>query len=571
MANPSSALTVAPGLHAIGIQTDGRDMMIAHLTRTKHEIRINSVQRLSLSAGFDVPSGGGGSSSSVDLSPFGSDLESSVAGMVGTGEAVEDDTHLLSSALLRMPMAKCRIGIGIAPANVRFFNAGEALPNEKPSSLVERIRAEAQSKIGETVTQANSHVEIQSIGPAWCIVHRDELQIVDKLEELKSHIGNPRMRYTLIDPVEVSLVGLVNREWPTDANVITVLIHIGKEYTHLILMRDGEVVTVAPLIPTGNASPALLQTLASKILLEQDEVGISEIHRIGLSGNVISLNAKEFFETRYPNINVRILTNGGCNDETLTDEERSILPEFTVAIGLALKILDPTGFWKSNLLPETIKRRQRVMSFGWHGIVLMLLLFVSTMVVTFMSVKEKQHAHQLKTTLIVKQQQNQANILMRAELDSLMVNMASVQQLVHISDSLSVGWHRWSDFMQELDGKGRLVKSVWLESIQSGKDGVTFLGKSLYLSRINEIARIYPNTIINSVNRIEIQNRTVFKFELKIPYAPDENLAGDGLPTTPGKPGAKPAAAPAQGGKAPPAPASGSKTQANPTANGGVS
>ncbi|MDK9700544.1 MAG: hypothetical protein OEM52_10410 [bacterium] len=520
------AVKYPTGNHAIGFQADGKDLMIAHLIRNKHGIAIFSIQRLTLSSPVEGgPTSLTGSMPTADLSPFGADLEASVAGMVGSGEAPEDDERLLHSALARLPLMKSKLGIAIAPANVRFFNAGEPQISDKPNTLVDRIRGVAQAKIGETVTANNSHVELQAGAPSWCIVHRDEMVFINRLEAMRKSLGNPRMRYSLIDPVEVSLVGLMNREWLAASQEITVLIHIGREYTHLIILHGSDVITVAPLIQTGSVSPALLQTLASKILLEQDEVGIAEIHRIALSGQVIQIEAKEFFERKYPAVKVKILGNGGCDDYSLTEEERSILPEFTVAIGLALKLLDPSGYWKSNLLPESVKRSQRVLSFAWHGYLLLLLLFVSTVFLAFSTMKESRAVKINKSTLVLRKQQEQGNQWLRTELEQQNALLLEMQRMLAVSDSLSAGSQRWSKLLLELDISSRKIGSVWLESIQNAKDGITVMGKSLTRARINDVSKLFPNTIIQSVQRVEIQGKTVYQFELKIPFPPEDPAA----------------------------------------------
>ncbi len=523
METPNLNIIPHSGAHAIGFQTDGNDLLIALLVRSKGQVHIASIQRLTLTAAIDTPDQANAMQpAAVEASPFGADLEAAVSGLVETFEKSEDDDRIIASAMQSMPVGKSKLGFAISPVNVRFYNGGELLPGEKPGNFGQRVRAEAQTIIGEEVTNSNSYVEIQKNGPAWCFVHRDKFKLIDRFGELKNQFGNPRLRYELIDTVEVALTGMMNMEWPASTGEVTVYIHIGKEYTHLMVLREDEVIAVAPLIPTGSSPQSLLQTLTSKILFEQDELGIPEVHRFALSGNVENNGAREFFEHRYPHAALRVIMNGGCDDSLLSTEEHAILSEFTVSIGIALKMLEPKLFWKSNMLPETIRRSQRVLSFAWHTYLLLALLFVSTMGVTFRSVGERKELLFQKRMFTQKQAQDQINLALHSELDTLNLNINDMQRLLKLSDSLSIGSHRWSSVLSELNDKGNKIKSIWIESIQTGKHGITLMGKSLYLSRVNDIAKIFPNTVILSVNRISVQKKTIYKFELKIPYPPDE-------------------------------------------------
>lgn len=510
---------------AIGFHVDGKEITIAHLALIKKQIRIVSLQKLTLSTSFEGlqekrsdPTKAPSSQQDV----FGSDLETAIAGIVETSEISEDDDNLILSALQQLPLSRCKLGFSLPPANVRFFNAGEFGGSEKTNAIVEKIRKEAAEKIGEIVTATNSHVEVQKTAPAWCIIHRNGIKIIKRLEQSKPLLFNVRLRYALVDPVEVALVGVLNREWAAKNVDVTVLIHIGTEFTHLLILRGTEVVTVAPLIQTGANSPTLLQTLASKILLEQDEANIPEIHRIALSGSAYQLSAAEYFERRYPDVEIHELTNGNCDESFLSDDERAIQSDAIIAIGLAIKILEPIQFWKSNLLPPTIRKSQRVLNLGWHGYMLAGFLFLSALLITILSTRTKSELRYIQLSHLNRQSQDAQNQLLRAELDSLSNKFAMLQNLLVVSDSLSRGSHRWSDVLKVLNTDGKKIPNLWFESIQSGKDGFTLLGKSLIRQNVNKAAKLFDNTLIQRIGRVTVQNKILFQFEFFVPYPPDD-------------------------------------------------
>lgn len=510
---------------SIGIHIDGKEITIAHVAKVRNQLRIVSLQKLTLSAPFEgIPEK---TSTSVRSQPdnqdvFGSDLESTVAGIVETSEISEDDNNLILSAFRQLPLNKCRLGYSLPSANVRFFNAGEYGGSEKTNAIVDRIRKEAEEKIGEVVTIHNSHVEVQKSAPAWCIIHRNGLKIINRLEEIRPLLGNIRIRHALVDPVEVSLVGVLNREWPAKPGEITVQIHIGPEFTHLLFLRGSEVITVAPLIQTGANSPTLLQTLVSKILLEQDEANITEIHRIALSGSTYQVGAIEYFERRYPDVEIRELVNGNCDDSFLSDEERAIQSEAIIAIGLAIKILDPREFWKSNLLPAAIRRSQRTLNLAWHGYALLVVLFLSSLIITFLSAQYKSDLRKLRLELLTKQSQEAQNQMLRMELDSLVNKISGLQHLLQLSDSLSRGAHRWSGILQVLNFEARKIPSIWFESIQSSNDGIIIMGKTLNRNSVTQASKLFANTIIQRISRVTVQNRVIYQFEFKVPYPNDD-------------------------------------------------
>ncbi|MCX7834880.1 MAG: hypothetical protein N2450_02265 [bacterium] len=529
---------------AIGIHIDGKEITIAHVAKIRDQLRIVSLQKLTLSIPFEGLSeketGAFTVQSSQDV--FGGDLESAVAGIVETTEISEDDNNLLLSALQQLPLKKCRLGYSIPSANVRFFNAGEYGGSEKTNAIVDRIRKEAEEKIGEVVTINNSHVEVQSTAPAWCIIHRNGIKIINRLEQMRPALGNVRIRHSLVDPVEVILIGVLNREWPAKPNEVTVQIHIGPEFTHLLFLRGREVITVAPLIQTGANSPTLLQTLVSKILLEQDEANITEIHRIALSGCIYAVGAIEYFERRYPDVEIRELSNANCDDSFLSEEERAIQSDAIIAIGLAVKILNPEGFWKSNLLPTAIRRSQRTLNLAWHGYVLLITLFISSLFITFLGSQYKSELRRLRLELLTKQSQDLQNQMLRRELDSLTLKISEMQNLLLLSDSLSRGAHRWSQLLQVINTEGKKIPSIWFESIQSGKDGITIMGKTLNRNSVSKASKLFPNTVIQRINRVTVQNRILYQFEFKVPYPNDDvpSEKPENLPATQTESGSTP-------------------------------
>ena len=78
-----------------------------------------------------------------------------------------------------------------------------------------------------------------------------------------------------------------------------------------------------------------------------------------------------------------------------------MISEYSVPIGAAWKVLDPSNknVYNVNLLPADVREGQRVFKLAWHGYLLMLMLFLSTLFFTWQITSKTREINKLKEDL----------------------------------------------------------------------------------------------------------------------------------------------------------------------------
>jgi hypothetical protein len=188
-----------------------------------------------------------------------------------------------------------------------------------------------------------------------------------------------------IDSSDVSLMNLVRLNYDLQPQEVSVIIYVGVEFTRLIFMRGDQFYQFAPILGEGYDSPNLLNTVYSRLLLEQDNLAIPRINRIILAGESKRIGFRDFLLQQLPDQEVEYLLAPRLDTSELSAEQQESISDYAVPIGAAWKVLDTDNpnIYRINLLPAEVREGQRVFKLAWHGYLLLLLLFFSTIFFTW--------------------------------------------------------------------------------------------------------------------------------------------------------------------------------------------
>jgi len=191
-----------------------------------------------------------------------------------------------------------------------------------------------------------------------------------------------------------------------------------------------------------------------------------------------------------------------------------------VPIGAAWRVLDAANpsLYSINLLPASVREGQRVFKLAWHGYLLLALLFVSTLLFTWMIAQKSREIRDKRDLLTLKESQRAENQTLASSIQALQEQLGRYKTSLALYDSLVPGSERWSKVMTQLSHGVEDLNSLWLSDFAAGTDGiVTMHGFAVYRTRIPRLSTLFDNSLLKEVNVQSIREQTVYKYTIEVP------------------------------------------------------
>jgi Tfp pilus assembly protein PilN len=357
-------------------------------------------------------------------------------------------------------------------------------------------------------------------GNLLCIVREDGLSLINSLENVKGFMGGRIPFIPAIDSSDVSLMNLVRLNYDLQPQEVSVIIYVGVEFTRLIFLRGDQFYQFAPILGEGYDSPNLLNTVYSRLLLEQDNLAIPRINRIILAGESKRIGFRDFLLQQLPDQEVEYLLAPRLDTSELSAEQQETISDYAVPIGAAWKVLDTDNpnIYRINLLPAEVREGQRVFKLAWHGYLLLLLLFLSTIFFTWTIAQKGKEIKELREVLTLKEGQRAENQTLSSSIDALQQQLVRYKTSLALYDSLVPGSERWSKVLTQISHGVEDLNSIWLSDFTAGENSVLHLnGFAVYRTRIPRLSTLFDNSLLKEVDVQAIREQTVYRYQIEVP------------------------------------------------------
>jgi hypothetical protein len=315
-------------------------------------------------------------------------------------------------------------------------------------------------------------------------------------------------------------MNIVRANYTLEPDEVSVIIYVGTEFTRLIFMRGSNFFQFAPILSEGYDSPNLQNTVYSRLLLEQDNLGIHRLHRIILAGESRRIAFKDFLQQMLPEQEVDYLLAPRLDVSKLPPELHETVSDYAVPIGAAWQFLEPTNkvFYHTNLMPDEVREGQRRFKLSWHGYLLLAAIFGSTLLFTTEIQKTEQAVHEKKAQLEVKNAQVAENTALMSSISSLQEELNRYTSSMALYDSLVPGADKFTKTLTLLSNGVEDLNSIWVKEFTAGESGpATMTGFAVQRTRIPRFAALFEKALLKEVNTEEIRNETVYRYTLEIP------------------------------------------------------
>jgi len=321
---------------------------------------------------------------------------------------------------------------------------------------------------------------------------------------------------------ELSLyVSVVRRYLHPKADHSTVVVRVSSEDTLVLFLNGNELRHIEQLRSlTSYDAP---DTIASRILLYQDEQKIDRVHGVLLVGGPRDQRLQESFRTAYPDAAVGRLHDLLTTEWVQIDESvrATITPESGPALAAALLTLDSEAPPDEalNLLGKTDRTQKRALPvFAWHTVALLVLLAGVTLFFAWRYVDQTAEIQRLEARVnanpIAMPELTPAQL--RQRVDSLNAVHASNERSLYVLDSLLTGSTEWSETIERTARQTGSIDGIWFEEWSITPTEIVLNGMTLNRGRLASLARNLKGTV-QSIIYSDIDDRRVYAFEIKIP------------------------------------------------------
>lgn len=509
---------------AVGLFVDGLELKLAKLSLRRGTIVLDDLLTATLATKLEERH-----AASVELETMSESSADTFA--LPTSEVAEvssaDNNSVLLGLLSKYPSSNYVLGYAISEPSI-YYHMLESDFGLKGTKLKQRVLDEVRTV--RAVQPALDAIDFfrSAEKNLVCVIREDGTTMLNLLDQVKPFLGRRLPRIALIEISDAALMNLARANFGFTAEEITTIIYVGFEFTRLIFMKGSEFYHFAPLLGEGHDSPNIQNTVYSRLLLEQDNMGIPRIDKILLAGEARRINFEEFIREQLPEVDVQYLRTPYLDTSGVSPEIQEQVPEYAIPIATAWKILDHdrAGFYPVNLLPESVREGQRTFKLAWHGYLLLALVFITSFFFTSKYATEQKEVSSKRRMLVQYQEKVAENEKMKAAIANLNEQIGRYNTALAVYDSLVPGCDRWNKTVAQLTKGVEDLGAVWVTEVRSlGGGAMSIQGYTLYRARIPRIAALFDNATLSKVEVKEIREKAppVYNFILSVPPQPEKN------------------------------------------------
>ena len=303
---------------------------------------------------------------------------------------------------------------------------------------------------------------------------------------------------------------------PTDMPLNVLVVRAGFEDT-LVLFMVGETIQHCESLRSLTAFDAP-ETVCSRVLLQQDEHGVGDVHYVLLLSEEREQELIETFEMFFPDARVESIRS---QLPKMGDGVAGGATAAVAATASALRLLeDPyytVAFEEINFLPKKLIKRQVKLPISWSFVsaavlvVLTLLFFVTSYTKAEVEINKYQIVLQNYTP---ERTSSDINTL-QASIDSMQNLHATYTRALEVLDTLLVGSDLWSRILEKTSQEAVAVSGFWIESFMIQNNELQLTGNATTRERIVAFAERTEGSI-TKLTFSEVREWPVYDFSINI-------------------------------------------------------
>lgn len=520
------AISLIPGksaLYSIGIYVDADSLHVVCLKKSGYEIDLVDAETLKLTSRLETVTAGGeepipefaditgGDSPSVDMNSEIQDSKIFVSDKIDPGK----NASVLNYILGKYSHKNYQVAISLAEPQVQYSYFNKNWDPDEENVKQKIIDELSQVRPGATpLKPENLHVIKLVDGRLMAIVRDNGFNLMNLLQTAHRRYLK---RLAFVESAEISLVNLVKLNYSFHEEALTIIVYIGQENSRLIFLKGKRIFNISYVIGVGIDSPNILNTIYSRILLEQDNLSLPRVNNIILTGECYEAGMRNFLTSKMPDdINIQYIQFQHLRVMGIDP----ILSRYAIAAGAALRALENENefLYDVDLSPTHIRegKKFRLGVWGWS---ILVFLAVLTFFFTIRFGSQTMEIAQLEAQLKAEKLELEELQGMDLRLNVQRREVSNFDEVYGMLDSLMAGSDTWSKFLSKIAGDVQNSKGLWLTNLtQSGNDKVILKGYSTRREQVLEFSRRLGDATLKRVDVQEIREIKLNNFEIELPF-----------------------------------------------------
>ncbi len=404
------------------------------------------------------------------------------------------------------------------------YHSYEGPRDESKKKLVQTIIKDLQVTKGIIVDEGSMDIMELNEKTTLGVFIEGDIPCVGLVNQLANYNRRRYLKIPTIKTAELSLAYFVSKNTKFFPEDYTLIVHIGKEYSKLIFLEGQRLKHIGSTLDIGTKNLHTYDVYFSKILLEMENGGIPKLDNVIICGEDRSENLILSFYGTFPEANVSELKFPNLDISLLKEEEVTNLALYAVPIAAATEYFDELDktYIGVNFLPRYVQENQRIFDFGWHGYVLLPILFGVTFYFTFNILDHSKHINELNLEierLMQRQTQNQELIQKITPLEQRINSFDATQKIL---DSAAVGAGIWNRAISRVSDFAERRRNFWVSKLETvNRTDVKLDGYSLSRSVLTEFAELYKTSLLKKINYEPLREKSAFSYTLSFKLKDD--------------------------------------------------
>lgn len=396
-----------------------------------------------------------------------------------------------------------------------YYHVFEGSREGRNSKVTQEIISDIQATKNVTIDKENLGYVDLADNSLLSVFLSGEVQCIKMINSLARMNGRRYYKIPSVKSAEISLAYYVAKRkkfFPDDNSLV---VYIGKEYSKLIFLHGRKLKHIGTTLDIGTINLHTYDVYFSKILLEMENGGISNLDNIVVCGEDDSENLILSFYGTFPEANVSRLEFEDIDYSSVENSTKEIISSFSVPIATAADYYDDLEEIHKgiNILPKYVREDQKVFQFAWHGYAILPLLFVATFMLTLQFLSNQRDMSKLdgqiaEKTVLLKQNQQ-----ILSEISEIQTKIAGFDQTQAILDSASAGTGVWSRVFSKISGFFNDKGGIWLtKAVKDKGDIVTLEGYTLNKNVLTDFAYFLEQAQLKSIHYEAILEKNTYRF-----------------------------------------------------------
>ncbi|GAB5518941.1 MAG: SPOR domain-containing protein [Rhodothermales bacterium] len=325
----------------------------------------------------------------------------------------------------------------------------------------------------------------------------------------------------LIDAEVPLYVGLARMTFGLNADAAqqkhTLVVRTSADNT-LVLFMEGDTLIESESLQSLTSYDAP-ETICSRVLLQQDELGLTDIDHVLLLNREREDDMAESFSMFFPSARVVLMRQALPLKNAAAADSPGLVQAALAALRLVGGEAVMESFEGHNMLPKSLRKIRIELPFSWHTLVLSVMLFCTVFFFTWRYITMEQEIASKRALITMQDPTTNLDVdeqVLQTRIDSLQSTYVRYVQALNVIDSLLIGSDRWSRTLETITRETAATPGIWIESMAPQGGSVVLIGSAR--GRDNAVAFAERTTaVIEMLTFEEIRNWPVYNFRMRVP------------------------------------------------------